>query len=143
MLSIRPYLFDAYYNWIIDSGMTPYLVIDTSAPGVIAPLEYAVDGELTLDISEDLVEELKIQNDALICIAHFEEGPVELYFPIWSLISLYALETEIGLDFPYEEIPADYEQQLTEKSQARSHSKAGSSRKKPIFSLIKDESDPS
>lgn len=135
MLSIRPYLFDAYYNWIIDSGMTPYLVVDTTFSGVIAPLQYAVDGELTLDISEDLVDDLRIENDALICVAHFEEGPVELYLPIWSLVSLYALETEIGLDFPYEEIPADYEQKRAEKSQATK----SPSQKKPIFSLIKDE----
>lgn len=139
MLSIRPYLFDAYYNWIIDSGMTPYLVVDTTFSGVVAPLEYAVDGELTLDISEDLIEDLSIQNDALVFVAHFEEGPVELHLPIWSLVSLYALETEVGLDFPYEEIPADYEEKLAEKSQVDSSSKTNSSGKKPIFSLIKDE----
>ena len=39
----KPYLVRAFYDWIVDSGCTPYLQIQINYPGVVAPEGF--DGE--------------------------------------------------------------------------------------------------
>lgn len=31
-IPIRPYVFRAYYDWLVDSGFTPYLRVDSYVP---------------------------------------------------------------------------------------------------------------
>ena len=37
MSSNRPYLLRAMYDWISDNGLTPYILVDATAPGVDVP----------------------------------------------------------------------------------------------------------
>lgn len=106
MLPLRPYLFDAYYNWIIQSDMTPHLVVDMTVPGIEAPLEYAQDNEIVFDLSPDFVDSLVLKSDGLSFRAYFEEGEREVFLPFASLVSLYAAESGRGIEFPEETFPA-------------------------------------
>ena len=35
--SPRPYLLRAFYEWMVDNGLTPHLLVDTEAPSVEVP----------------------------------------------------------------------------------------------------------
>ena len=39
----RPYIFRAFYDWILDNELTPYIVVDTSVYGVLVPQEFIKD----------------------------------------------------------------------------------------------------
>ena len=51
MTSNKPYLFGAYYDWISDNELTPYIVVDVSVYGVLVPMAYVNDGQITLNIA--------------------------------------------------------------------------------------------
>ena len=42
--SLKPYLFTAYYDWLINNKITPHLLVDAKMPGVRVPVEYVNDG---------------------------------------------------------------------------------------------------
>jgi stringent starvation protein B len=132
MLSIRPYLLDAYYNWIIDSGMTPYIIVNINAAGVRAPKEYAFNNELTLDISPSVVDNLVLTPQALTCSAFFDSGQWDLRLPLKSIISIFAFENDQGITFLEEEGDDDSNAVIEDSSAAQQNSAPG-------FRLIKND----
>src|SRR3569833_531897 len=56
MTSSRPYLIRALYEWIVDNEMTPYIVVDAAAEGLMVPAQYVLDGQIVLNISPRAVE---------------------------------------------------------------------------------------
>jgi len=48
MSSPKSYLLRAFYEWILDNSMTPYVLVDASAQGVEVPSEYVEDGKIIL-----------------------------------------------------------------------------------------------
>ena len=48
--SLKPYLFTAYYDWLIDNKITPHLLVDAKMPGVRVPVEYVNDGRIILSL---------------------------------------------------------------------------------------------
>ncbi len=71
MLSNRPYLLRAFYQWIVDSGCTPILVLDANNPRCKVPMDYAEGGEIVFNISSSAVRDLKMLNEAVEFKASF------------------------------------------------------------------------
>mgnify|MGYP001948058602 CR=1 FL=1 len=63
MTSSRPYLIRALYEWIVDNGLTPYILVDIGKDGIDAPLEYADNGKLVLNVAPRAVRGLNVGND--------------------------------------------------------------------------------
>ncbi|HDK02697.1 MAG TPA: ClpXP protease specificity-enhancing factor, partial [Gammaproteobacteria bacterium] len=61
--STRPYLIRAIYEWTLDSGLTPYLLVDATAPGACVPEQYVDKGKIILNIAPQAVQGLKLGND--------------------------------------------------------------------------------
>ena len=40
MSSHRPYLLRALYEWVVDNGMTPHVLVDATQPGVRVPAHW-------------------------------------------------------------------------------------------------------
>lgn len=104
MLSNKPYLIRAFYEWIVDSDCTPYVVINANFPRVNVPNEYIENGEITLNVSPTAVRDLKIGNDFLEFHASFSGVVHIISAPIKSLLAIYANENQQGMFFDYEEI---------------------------------------
>ena len=51
MTSSRPYLIRAIYQWIVDSDLTPYLLVDAAQEGVSVPAEFVENNKIILNIS--------------------------------------------------------------------------------------------
>lgn len=103
MLSNRPYLLRAFYQWIVDSMCTPILVIDANNPRCKIPMEYAEGGEIVFNISSSAVRDLKINNDSVEFKASFSGVIHIISAPVKAILAVYAEENGEGIFFDAEE----------------------------------------
>lgn len=99
----RPYLLRAYYEWIEDNDLTPYLVVDATYPNVIVPEEYVQDGQIILNISERATGNLVLNNEAVEFEARFQGETRKIYVPMGAALAIYARENGDGVMFESEE----------------------------------------
>jgi len=105
MLSNKPYLVRAFYDWIVDSGYTPFLVINTHFPRCNVPKEYIENnGEITLNVSPTAIRDLKITNDFVEFRASFSGVVHIISAPVKAILAIFAQEeNQQGMFFDYEE----------------------------------------
>lgn len=103
MISNRPYLLRAFYQWIVDSNCTPVLVIDAHHPRCKVPKDYVEDGEIIFNISSTAVRDLKITNELIEFKASFSGVIHIVSAPIAAILAVYAEENGEGLFFDGEE----------------------------------------
>ncbi len=100
MSSQRPYLLRALYEWIVDNGMTPHVLVDARMPGVRVPPHTVKDGQVVLNIAERAVVRLEMDNDALRFSARFNGVSQSVVVPMAAVIAVYARETGQGMALP-------------------------------------------
>lgn len=115
MLSNRPYLLRAFYQWIVDSGCTPILVLDATNPRCKVPMDFAEGGEIVFNIAPAAIRDLKMLNDAVEFKASFSGVIHIISAPIKAVLAVYAEENGEGIFFDAEEddgsdIAADVEE---------------------------------
>lgn len=101
----RPYLLRAMYEWIVDSGCTPYLVVDASVAGVEVPRQHVQDGKIVLNVSAAATAGLVLGNDELRFNARFGGASIAVRVPVEAILAVYARETGQGMIFPEEGAP--------------------------------------
>ena len=99
MTSTRPYLLRAFYEWISDNEMTPYILVDAEAADVGVPQQYVVDGQIVLNVGTSAVKELNTDDERLRFNARFGGMPFEVMVPIRSIKAIYAKENGKGMVF--------------------------------------------
>ncbi len=99
MTSSRPYLVRAMYQWIIDNGMTPYLLVDVSIDGVQVPAEHIQNGKIILNIAPMAINGLVLGDDEITFNARFSGQPMNLFFPVEAVLAVYARENGQGMMF--------------------------------------------
>jgi stringent starvation protein B len=99
----RPYLIRALYQWLLDNGVTPYVLVDATARDVVVPERYVENGRIVLNISPGAVRELQIDNDMLSFNARFGGTPMDVFVPPSAVLGIYARENGRGMLFPEEE----------------------------------------
>lgn len=106
MTSTKPYLIRAYYQWIVDNGCTPYLLVDAYSDGVLVPQQYVnKDGQIVLNVSPNAVIGLDIDLKAVSFNARFGGVPVDIYVPCFAILGVYAKENGRGMMFELEQPP--------------------------------------
>jgi len=103
MLSNRPYLLRAFYQWIIDSKCNPILVIDANNPRSKIPQDFVDGGEIVFNISPSAVRDLKMLNDLIEFKASFSGVIHIISAPIKAILAVYAEENGEGIFFDAEE----------------------------------------
>jgi len=99
MTSNRPYLMRAIFEWIIDNGLTPHVLIDAEVPEVQVPRQYVDEGRIILNISPSAVQNFSIDNQWLSFNARFGGKPFEIFAPIHAIRAVYAAENSEGMMF--------------------------------------------
>lgn len=98
--SRRPYLIRAIYEWIIDNGYTPHMLVAADAEGVEVPQSYATeDGRITVNISPQAVQNLSLGDDLIQFNARFGGQPHNLAIPPGAVLAIYARENGEGMLF--------------------------------------------
>lgn len=105
MTSSRPYLVRAFYEWIVDNGCTPYILVDAFASGVEVPQDYVKDGRIVLNISPTAVQHLDIGDKAINFEGRFAGIGTTVFAPIASVLGIYAKENSQGMIFETEQAP--------------------------------------
>src|SRR3990167_2709059 len=107
MLSNRPYLLRAFYQWIVDSGCTPILVIDAANTQCKIPADFIEGGEIVFNVSSVAVRDFQISNQHIEFRASFSGIGHFISAPVNAILAVYAEENGEGLFLDAEEDEAD------------------------------------
>ena len=105
MTSSRPYLIRALYEWIVDNGMTPHILVDAERDDVQVPRQYVREGRIVLNINPGAVQALELVTDAIEFQARFQGTPHRVFLPAAAVIAIYARENDQGMVFGDEPAP--------------------------------------
>ena len=94
MTSSQPYLIRGIYDWIIDNGMTPYLLVNAENDYAMIPRDFVEDGKIVLNISD-----LQLGNDYIMFNARFSGKAMEVSVPVIAVLAIYARENGQGMMF--------------------------------------------
>jgi stringent starvation protein B len=105
MLPRKPYFLRAMHQWIVDSGSTPYMVVDAGVAGVEIPPGYAQDGKLVLNISYEATSALDLGAEFVSFDARFGGVSRHVRVPMAAVLAVYAHESGQGMLFDAEGEP--------------------------------------
>lgn len=103
MTSNQPYLLRAFYEWIVDNDLTPYIVVDATNELVDVPLEFVKDGQIVLNVSPSACVNFSLDISGLAFQARFGGQPRRLSMPCEAIMAIYARENGAGTVFATEE----------------------------------------
>lgn len=149
MTSSRPYLLRALYEWIVDNEHIPYIVVDATQPGVVAPPEHIKDGQITLNIAPHAVQSLSLGNADVRFSARFSGRPWMITIPTQAVLAIYDRDTGQGMGFPPGTMPGETGDDAENQAQAhaprapalRAVPSEGERESKPVSTLQSNEVD--
>lgn len=103
MTSNKPYLIRAFYDWIVDNQLTPYISVDATYPGTQVPLEHVKDGHIVLNISPAATRGLLLENDRVVFSARFGGRTEQIFVSPNAILEIFAKENGRGIAFAIEE----------------------------------------
>ncbi|SHM96236.1 ClpXP protease specificity-enhancing factor [Phytopseudomonas punonensis] len=115
MNSSRPYLIRALYEWIVDNGCTPHLLVNAEYPGVQVPTKFVSDGQIVLNVSPTAVRELDLGTEAVSFEGRFGGVGHSLFVPSPAVLAIYARENGQGMVFDQEPPPVQNEVEVVEE----------------------------
>jgi stringent starvation protein B len=125
MISNRPYIIRAIYDWVVDNEWTPHMQVDANYPGTNVPQEFVQDGVIVLNVAPAAVVGLNMDNDWFSFKARFQGVERELGFAPEAVLAVFARENGQGMPFPPEPYPDEADEDLEEAN-------------KPSLSAVKD-----
>ncbi len=140
MTSSRPYLVRALYEWILDNGCTPHVVVDALIDGVEVPQEHVKDGQIVLNVSPVAVQDLLIDDHTVSFNGRFAGVSRRVLVPMSAMMGIYARENGEGMMFKAEISPEPEPPAPTGRGEGGESSESGSkasSGKKPALRLVK------
>lgn len=99
LVSTKPYLFRAIFEWAEDNGFTPQVLVDARVDGVMVPEEHVVDGKIVLNISSSATRLHSMDNECLSFSARFNGVEQNIYLPMESIAAIFARENSQGIFF--------------------------------------------
>ena len=109
MTSSRPYLIRALYQWIVDNGVTPYILVDAAYQDVEVPKQYIQDNKIVLNIAPMAVQGLVLGDRDITFNARFAGQPTDVYVPTDAVLAIYARENGQGMMFSEEPEGPDHD----------------------------------
>jgi len=115
MTSNKPYIVRAFYQWITDNQLTPYVVVDVNVYGVLVPMSYVNDGQIILNVSSSAVGTIALGDDSIEFSARFGGKLEHIFIPYGAIAAIYAKENGAGTSLAIEHPPEqnDVEQSLS------------------------------
>lgn len=98
MTSSKPYLIRAIHEWCVDSGLTPYLVVQVDARTRV-PREFVREGQIVLNISPEATHQLVMGNEEIVFQTRFSGAPFQVCVPVAAVAAIYARENGQGMAF--------------------------------------------
>ncbi len=100
-LSARFYVIQSLYQWCLDKGHTPHLLIEWNKREDNSVLEqYVVSDRVILNISPVSVKDLNIEEKGVSFTARFSNKVINIQLYYQEIIAIYAKETDQYFAFP-------------------------------------------
>ena len=103
MTSLKPYLIRSIYEWIVDTQLTPHLLVDAENTDAILPQDYIEEGKIVLNIRPEAIQGLTLGNEEIQFNARFSGNPMHIVTPTTAVLAIYAKENGKGMIFDPEE----------------------------------------
>ena len=100
--SSRPYLLRALYDWIIDGGEDPYVIVDSLYPGVEVPDRHVKDGQIILNLAPRALVGWSMAEFEVMFQTRFDGIPTDIVLPYGSITAIYGQESGLGMAFGQE-----------------------------------------
>lgn len=137
MTPSRPYIIRALYEWILDNGFTPHIVVNSLFDGTEVPQEFVNDGQIVLNVSPSAVSGLELSNDSVSFSARFGGVPRNIFVPSMAILGIYARENGQGMMFD-SEIQTDPDPSSpTKKTEVDSTKKKSPTENRPSLRIVK------
>lgn len=98
MISTKPYLIRAIFEWCIDQGFVPYLTVSVDAQTRV-PREHVKDGQITLNIGPEASHQLLMGNEEITFQARFNGAAFPVVVPVDAVAAIFARENGMGMSF--------------------------------------------
>lgn len=102
----RPYMIRAFYEWLEDNTLTPYLLVDATQDNLVIPTEHVQDGKIVLNIASQATGNMNIDNNYINFNARFGGVSRELWIPMQAVMALFAKENQ-SIAMPFD--PSEYD----------------------------------
>lgn len=102
MKPLRPYLYHAYYNWIVDNNQTPYLLVNAEYPDVDVPIEFVREGKIILNVSPRSIGQYVVDDEVIRFSARFQGMLRDIHIPFGAAEAVYSQEFGDGVMFQEE-----------------------------------------
>lgn len=99
MTSNQPYLLRAFYDWLLDNELTPYMVVDVNFPGVQVPTQFVKDDQIVLNVSPSACVNFNMSLEWVEFQARFSGQAMTVSFPCHAVGAIYAKENGAGTVF--------------------------------------------
>lgn len=96
MTSFNPYIFRAFYDWLVDNQITPHLVVNADKPRVEVPREYVNHHTIILSISPQATRDFHIGTHGITFSARFSGQERFVSVPFQAMQELFAVETSMS-----------------------------------------------
>jgi stringent starvation protein B len=92
-------LLRAFFDWILDNGLTPYIVVNATLPGVEVPTQFVKDGQIVLNVSPSACVNFQMDLEQISFQARFSGQPMLVWLPCAAVGAIYAKENGAGTVF--------------------------------------------
>ncbi|MBU29586.1 MAG: ClpXP protease specificity-enhancing factor [Gammaproteobacteria bacterium] len=144
--SSRSYLLRALYDWIVEGGEDPFVIVDCLYPGVQVPESHVKDGQIVLNLAPRALNGWSMAEFAVVFQTRFDGIPTDIVLPYGSVTAIYGQESGLGMAFGQEpggvpELPeGSVETQSLGSNQDDSPTEADSTkRNRPELRIVKSD----
>lgn len=134
----QPYLLHAFYEWIVDNNLTPYIVVDAHYAGTQVPQEFVQDGQIVLNVAPASTGKFHLGLAEITFDARFGGVPRSMVIPCQAVLAIYAKENGAGTVFTIEEnIESNYGEQEDVKKDEVATQASAPKKGKPTLTVVK------
>lgn len=101
MVSTKPYLIRAIFEWCLDQGFVPYLTVAVDG-NTRVPRGHVKDGQITLNIGPEATQQLMMGNEEISFQARFNGAAFAVSVPVGAVAAIFARENGQGMAFEIE-----------------------------------------
>ena len=95
------------YQWIVDNGMTPHLLVNADVEHCEVPAAHISDGRIVLNIAPMAVQGLMLGDEEITFSARFGGKAESILVPMAAILAVYARENGQGMMFSDDDQPND------------------------------------
>ena len=130
MTPLRPHLIRAIYEWILENGMAPHLLVNAELDDVNVPQQFVHDGRIILNLRPEAIQDLSLGIEQIEFNARFSGTPMQLVIPVPAVLAIYARENGKGMVFEDEDM-------LPSPSDPTSKDKVPDKPSRPVLKVVK------